>query len=57
MFDLERMLEAIEHGDRHLRRQRHAQPHAEHGDVAFGDCKPLADHNSSRWRIRKLDRL
>jgi len=51
MLDLEGVLEAVEDGDRHLRRQRHAQPHAEQGDVAFGDCKPLTDHNSSRGRV------
>jgi hypothetical protein len=48
MFDLEDMLHPVEHDDRHLDRQRHAQPHAKHGDVPFGDCESLADHDSSR---------
>ena len=48
MLDLENVLHPVEHDDRHLDRQRHAQSHAEHGDVPFGDCETLTDHNSSR---------
>jgi hypothetical protein len=48
MIDLEDVLELVEYDNRHLHRQRHAQRHAEHGDVPFGDCKTLADHDSSR---------
>ena len=48
MVDLEDVLHPVEHDDRHLDGQRHAQPHAEHGDVPFGDCESLADHDSSR---------
>jgi hypothetical protein len=50
MVDLEDVLHPVEHNDRHLDGQRHAQPHAEQRDVAFGDCKSLADHDSSRSR-------
>ena len=51
MIDLEGVLHAIQHDDRHLRRQPHAERHAEHGDAALGDCKPLTDHDSSRSRV------
>jgi hypothetical protein len=54
MIDLEDVLHPIEHDDRHLNRQRHAQSHAEHGDMAFGDCEALTDHNSSRRRYLEL---
>jgi hypothetical protein len=48
VLDLEDVFQAIQDDDRHLDGQRHAQPHAEQGDVPLGDCKPLADHDSSR---------
>ena len=54
MIDLEGVFHAIQHDDRHLCRQRHAERHAEHGDAALGDCKPLADHDSSRSRVWNL---
>ena len=44
MIDLERMLKAFQHGNRHLRGQRHAQRHAEQGHMPLRDDKPLADH-------------
>jgi hypothetical protein len=55
MIDLEDVLELVEYDNRHLHRQRYAQRHAEHGDMPFGDCEILTDHDSSsrvwKWQL------